>query len=120
LALTAKQAAAWGRLEPFNDIGPGGRFSSEAIIRSNSDWDCKRVRRFATGASGVRHAATLPITQRPPGSIASPPVAVYPEAEKTDQRAEPETRHRRTRHEQSFYPNQPRASVAGAVIEFDP
>ena len=60
------------------------------------------------------------VALRPAAPATASPVAACAGAKKTDKRAEPETRHCSTRHEQPFDPNEPEASIAGAVVEFDP
>ncbi len=72
------------------------------------------------GQLSLTHTAEARVALRPAAPATPSPVTACAGTEKTDKRAEPETRHRRTGREQPFYPNEPHASIASAVVEFDP
>ena len=57
----------------------------------------------------------------PPAALATAsPVTSCARTEKTAKRAQPKTRYGRTRHNKSFDLNEPDASIASTLVEFDP
>jgi len=65
------------------------------------------------------HTAEARIALRSAASAIALPAAPCPGTEKTDKRAEPQTPHWRTRHDQPLDSNELKARIAGAMIKFD-
>ena len=68
----------------------------------------------------LTHTAEARVALRPAAPATPSPVAPCAGTEKTDKRAPPETRYRRTRQKQPLYPKESDASITGTVVEFDP
>jgi hypothetical protein len=66
------------------------------------------------------HAGRPPIAQRPPNSALLWPRAVFADAKKRKEPPEPGLSHCSTRYEQPFYPLEPEARLACALVELDP
>ena len=67
---------------------------------------------------GLTNTAEARVALRPAAPATPSPITACAGTEKTDKRAPPETRYRRTRQKQPFDPKEPVASIAGAVVEF--